>query len=257
VPKGKKDIVIFEGSASGLGVRKTNSGAVSFLIQIRLSDKSGRRWRETLGRWPTLSIADARAALQVRVGDIARGFDPFEEREAAAAEREAKREREAAEKAKAEADEFKLRHLMRKWDRIGLANRRRSYAVAALRAIELTFPALLNLPVSAIDRKTVRLAVNEAEATRGTAAAIMAASAMRTMFRWAAKNDLVNTDIMLNFAMPEGGPARDATRCASSAGRKSSRTRSRARSSFSRPSGRSRAALAAGTASTCRPLRSL
>ncbi len=77
VPKGKtsngkerKDIVIFE-PRSGLGVRKTDMGAVSFLIQLRLPD--GRRWRETLRpQWPHLSLADARRALQVRTGDIAR-----------------------------------------------------------------------------------------------------------------------------------------------------------------------------------------
>jgi hypothetical protein len=31
------------------------------------------------------------------------------------------------------------------------------------------------------------------------------------MFRWAKKNDLVDTDIMLNFALPSGGPARERT----------------------------------------------
>ena len=77
VPKGKKDIVIFE-HRSGLGVRKTDRGAVSFLIRLHLPD--GRRWRETLRpQWPHLSLADARRASQVRTGDIAVGLDPFED----------------------------------------------------------------------------------------------------------------------------------------------------------------------------------
>jgi hypothetical protein len=209
VPKGRKDIVLFE-DGSGLGVRKTDRGAVSFLIQIRSRD--GRRWRETLKTsWPTLTIAAARDALKVRAAELALGVDPFEERQTAAAELEAKREVEAAAKAKAEADEFTLRVLMRRWDHHALAHRRASYAVRALRAIELTFPKMIDMPVAEIDRKTVRAAVDAALDTRGPAAAIMAASAMRTMFRWAKKNDLVDTDIMLNFALPAGGPARERT----------------------------------------------
>ncbi len=67
--------MIFE-HRSGLGVRKTDRGAVSFLMQLRLPD--GGRWRETLHpQWPHLSLADARRALQVRTGDIAVGLDPF------------------------------------------------------------------------------------------------------------------------------------------------------------------------------------
>lgn len=72
VPKGRRDIVIFE-RRSGLGVRKqAETGVTSFLIQLRLPD--GRRWRETLHPpYPHLSLADARRAPQVRTGDIAVG----------------------------------------------------------------------------------------------------------------------------------------------------------------------------------------
>ena len=90
VPRDKKDIVLFD-DGTGLGVRKTDRGVISFLIQIRLRD--GRRWRETFKTsWPTLTIAAARDALKVRAAGLALGVDPFEEREAATAEREASRE---------------------------------------------------------------------------------------------------------------------------------------------------------------------
>lgn len=158
VPRDKKDIVLFD-DGTGLGVRKTDRGVISFLIQIRLRD--GRRWRETFKTsWPTLTIAAARDALKVRAAGLALGVDPFEEREAATAEREASRE--AAAKAKAEADEFTLRVLMRRWDHYALAHRRASCAVRALRAIELTFPKMIDKPVAEIDRKTVRAAVDAA-----------------------------------------------------------------------------------------------
>jgi integrase len=209
VPKGKKDVVVFEGNSSGLGVRKQASGITSFVIQIKLP--GNRRWRETLGRLPSLSLADARRALQVRTGDIAVGLDPFEEREAAAAEREAKR-KAAEEQAKAkEADQFTLRMLLRKWSHLALDNRRKSYSERAQKAIFLTFPALIDTPVSAIDRDAVEAAVNTAADARGPGAAISAASAMRTLYRWARKRRLVADDIMLGFPMPERGKPRERT----------------------------------------------
>jgi hypothetical protein len=78
VPSGRKDVVLFE-HGSGLGVRKTVTGAISFLIQLRRPD--GTRWRETLRpSFPGLSIAQARAAASARAGNIALGIEPFEKR---------------------------------------------------------------------------------------------------------------------------------------------------------------------------------
>ena len=210
VPPGRKDLVLFE-DGSGLGVRKTDRGVVSFLIQLRIRDKSGRRWRETIGRWPTLTVAAARDALKVRAADLALGVDPYAEREAAVAEREAKREAKVAAKAKTEADAFTLRVLMRRWDHHALEHRRKSYATRALRSIELTFQKMMDQPMSEITRKTVRAAVDVAVDQRGPAAAIMAASALRTLFRWAKQNDHAADDIMLGFKMPEGGAPRERT----------------------------------------------
>ena len=66
--------MIFE-HRSGLGVRKTDRGAVSFLMQLRLPD--GGRWRATLHpQWPRLDLADA-PSVRVRTDDIAVGLDPF------------------------------------------------------------------------------------------------------------------------------------------------------------------------------------
>jgi hypothetical protein len=74
VPRDKKDIVLFD-DGTGLGVRKSDRGVISFLIQIRLRD--GRRWRETFKTsWPTLTIAAARDALKVRAAGLALGSIP-------------------------------------------------------------------------------------------------------------------------------------------------------------------------------------
>ena len=147
-------------------------------------------------RWPTLARdpAPASSAPEPRrrpprvtgsPGDIAVGLDPFAERAEATAELEAKREAETAAKAKVKptsshSDTDAAR------DHHALAHRR-EVRRRALRTIELTFPALIDKPVAEIERKMVRAAVDAALDTRGPAAAIMAASAMRTMYRWAKK----------------------------------------------------------------------
>ncbi len=213
-----KEITLFERS-TGLGVRvNADASVISFLIQLRLSD--GRRWRETLRPpFPGLSVAQARAAAHARAGDIAVGVDPFEERAAAAAERQEKRDAEAAAKAKAEADAFTLRGLMRLWDRRLLAERRKSYAVNALRSIERTFPALIDRPVTDLARKEVRdalrkdvrAALDHAIEHRGKGAAITAGAALRTCFRWAAKHDVVESDPLRDFVLPPFNPPRTRT----------------------------------------------
>ena len=55
---------------------------------------------------------------------------------------------------------------MRQWDRQHLKDRRASYAVRALRSLELTFPAIIDRPVAEIDRKTVRAAIDAADVNR-------------------------------------------------------------------------------------------
>jgi hypothetical protein len=58
VPPGKREVTVFEAN-TGLGVRASATGHVSFIVQLRL--KNGRRWRETLGAYGKLTVETARA----------------------------------------------------------------------------------------------------------------------------------------------------------------------------------------------------
>jgi integrase len=195
-PPGKVT-TFFERDRTGLGVRiNADATNISFLIQIRMPDKT--RYRETLRpSWPGLTAAAARSAAQARGGEVALGFDPSDERKAARAEKEAA--------AKAGEDKLTLRILMRRWDRERLIERRKSYAVTALRALEMTFPHLLDQPVTEITRKLVRAALDNAITDRGPGAARQAGMAIRAVFGWAVGNDIIDENPFRNFKLPEAG----------------------------------------------------
>jgi integrase len=81
---GRKERFIRDNLVRGLGVRVTASGAKSFIFEARIK---GRPRRLTLGSWPDLNVAQARAKAQQIRAAIARGEDPAAE--SAAARREA------------------------------------------------------------------------------------------------------------------------------------------------------------------------
>ena len=60
--KGRKDgrYEVFDAKISGFGVRVTPSGNKSFVVFYR---QQGRQRRLTLGRYPVLSLADARRSM--------------------------------------------------------------------------------------------------------------------------------------------------------------------------------------------------
>ena len=63
----------WDAAITGLGLRVTPSGAKSWTVRYRV----GRRLRRsTIGRYPTLSLADARAQARAALRDVALGRDP-------------------------------------------------------------------------------------------------------------------------------------------------------------------------------------
>ncbi|HZZ21394.1 MAG TPA: integrase arm-type DNA-binding domain-containing protein [Roseiarcus sp.] len=149
LPPGRREVIQFE-PGTGLGVRVSATGQISFIVQLRLKD--GTRWRETLGVYGKLTVEAARHAAQAVAGDIAKGVDL----------RLRAREAEAAAKAKAVADEAKLftvRALIERWKRDSLSALRPSYAVRAAANVERAFKTLFDVPATALTRGEVRKAL--------------------------------------------------------------------------------------------------
>ncbi|HEX4197574.1 MAG TPA: site-specific integrase [Caulobacteraceae bacterium] len=77
--KGDRLAVRDEGTP-GLELRVSKGGAKTFAIRYTLAD--GTRRRMNLGRWPALSLADAREAALGAMRDVARAGDPAQTRKA-------------------------------------------------------------------------------------------------------------------------------------------------------------------------------
>jgi integrase len=198
VPPGARELIKFE-AGTGLGVRVSASGQISFIGQLPLPDAA--RWRWTIGAWGRLTVDDARAAVQALAGDIARGLDP----------RRKQREAEAAAKA-----EFTVGRLIERWKRDLLSTKRPNYAVRAYRNVERNFRHLFDMPAAALTRADVREAL-EAKQTQktkrrpdrgnrnegGPTAVHNAASSLHAAYRWALSEDLLTVD-PLNGLKPPG-----------------------------------------------------
>jgi integrase len=205
MPEGRREVIQFE-AGTGLGVRVSASGQISFIVQLRLKD--GSRWRETLGAYGKLTIEAARDAAQALAGDIAKGVDP--RLRAREAEAQAKVEAEAA-----EARLFTVRALVERWRRDSLSTRRPGYAVRAYRGVEQTFKALLDTPAAALTRADVRKWLEQrrtpktkrspgrgARFSGGPAAVRNAAASLHAAYRWALGEELIDQDPLNGLKLP-------------------------------------------------------
>jgi integrase len=76
-PKGKARVEVWDERLPGFGIRVSPAGTKSFLLLYRLG---GRKRRITLGRYPILSLADARRLALSALKEVAHGIDPQPER---------------------------------------------------------------------------------------------------------------------------------------------------------------------------------
>jgi len=77
----EKDVMVWDDSLSGFGIRVKPSGAKSFLIQYR--NRNGRSRRLSIGQVGKITLDQARKAAIKALGEVADGKDPAEERQMA------------------------------------------------------------------------------------------------------------------------------------------------------------------------------
>jgi integrase len=68
-----RDRIVFDTLESGFGVRVTPAGAKIFVAHVRVG---GRLHRAAFGRFPAVSVADARGAARIALRDMRAGRDP-------------------------------------------------------------------------------------------------------------------------------------------------------------------------------------
>jgi integrase len=125
----------FDGAASGLAVRVTAAGAISFVLNYRIR---GRERRYTIGRHPMLTLAEAREEAIHLHSDIVKGGDPLDTRTS---------EREAP-TMKALADDYFEFYAMKSKRATSLRNDHQMLDNVVL-------PKLGRLPVAAVTRNDV------------------------------------------------------------------------------------------------------
>jgi integrase len=192
VPEDKREFIQFE-SNTGLGVRASATGNISFIVQTRLKD--GRRWRETLGAYGALTIASARSIAQERSADAKRGGqdgDLFKKHADAIAEA----------RLSADARKFTLRALIERWKRDHLSQKRHDYAVRAFSYIERRFGGLLDRPAASLTKAEVRETLEATRDECGVGSARNSATSLRAAFRWALSEDLLASDPLSGFKLP-------------------------------------------------------
>ena len=173
-PDGRRDMMVFDDEQTGLGVRVTSSGRRTFLAQYAFN---GTKRRVPLGSCSAISLAEARAAVRVILGDVARGTDPAAERKRAASER----------KQKAAADAFTLDVLLTQWQQLHLAGRRRRYEAEAVRALRFAFSKHLSFPAADLRRGAIVQVIDALARAGHTAIASRTAAYGRAAYHWAAK----------------------------------------------------------------------
>jgi integrase len=204
--EGQKDRLVFDSEVKGLGLRATASGSKVFLCQWQ--DKAtGRKVREVLGAWGSITLEQARDAARVRLGRLAQGFDPR-------AELEAKREADKAKRADAarakEEAAFTMERLIEDWAKLHLAKKAPRYSTEAERALRVAFAAHLAKPAGALTHSVVQ-DVLDAIATDGRAAMASRTLAYgRACYGWAVKRRRLAMNPFAGLPAVEGGnPERD------------------------------------------------
>ncbi len=84
-PPGAKDRLAFDTECRGLGVRATAGGSKVFIVQWT-DPATGRKQREPLDAWGSITLEQARVAARALLGRVAQGINSAGERSKAKAE---------------------------------------------------------------------------------------------------------------------------------------------------------------------------
>jgi len=196
-PPGAKDRLVFDDAVPGLGLRISAAGARSFLVQY--TTPARQRRRVPLGRWGAITLEQARTAARAILGDVARGFDPAQQRV----------QSRAAAVATAASARLTLAVLLEEWAAIGLAERRESYRSEALRALRYTFSRKLGAPASTLARADAVAALDALVRAGRVAIAGRTLAYGRACYGWALRRDMVETNPFDRLPIAAGTSSRD------------------------------------------------
>ncbi len=192
-PPARGRIEYFDASFPGLALRVTKDGGKSWSVFYRFG---GRLRRHTLGRYPAIKPAQARAAATAALERVRDGVDPGEEKRA----RRDQRTPEADTFGAASADY--LKHVE--------ANNRRSTFLGAKRDVE--FDALKKWrkrPLASVSRRDVVDLIDRIVLRGAPVQANRTFARLRAFFNWAIEKDRLAASPIARMKLPTQEHARD------------------------------------------------
>ena len=152
-----------------------------------------------IGVWGNLTVDQAREAVRVLMGQVAKGVSPRAER---------MRLKIAAENERAETA-LSLEALVEEWAKLHLALRRERYRHEVHRAIRTVFAALLKRPAARVTRAEVVNILDELVKAGRTAMAARALAYARAAFQWAMKRGKIAANPFLGLPIATTTADRD------------------------------------------------
>jgi integrase len=181
-PDGRKDVLLFDDTLKGFGLRVTAAGKRVFIVQYRV----GATVRRTaLGEWGTeLTTAQARRKAEALRGQVRDKRDPVAERKAA---RAATLAAEAQAKAVAARDAYTVDTLIDDWTTHHLTARSASYRARVPTELRRALKAWRTAPAESVGRTDAVRVLDAVKAESGPVAANRLRAEARACWGWAMK----------------------------------------------------------------------
>jgi integrase len=192
-----KRLMLWESIVPGLAARVTDTGKVSFVFMKRVAGGKTPR-RITLGRFPAMSLADARKRARGILELVAQGKDPAQE----IAHQRAAEERRRAETFGAVAEAYLERHAKR--------NTRPGTFKETKRVLDFDVrPAWRDRPITSITRRDVTALLHDIVDRGAPVQANRTFMVVRKLFNWAVGCGFIEQTPVAQFSMPTKERPRD------------------------------------------------
>ena len=189
-PSAGRQVDVYDSRIRGLAVRVSPMGTKAFVVWYRIGSKARRL---TLGRFPTMSLAEARKRAQEALLQVADGKDPAAEKQRARAEY-------GGNLFSTLVDEFIETYAKRKT---------RGWAETE-RLLKREFVSLWGTwPIQTISRQDVTKVLNAIVKRGSPSAANHALSAIRKMFNWAIEHGHIDRSPCFGIKAPSKLKSRD------------------------------------------------
>jgi integrase len=188
LPVGKDDFTAWDSEVPNFGIRLRKGGSKRWVIYYRIGSEQRR---ESLGDYHTLDIDAARKAAKQRFSQLALGIDP------------------KAEKVKAKAFSLTFAKVAEQYLDFKRDRLRPSSFEAAKLHLTAHWKALAGRPIADVKRADVAAQLQAIVKTRGPVAAQRARANLSSLFGWACREGLVESNVVINTNDPGIKSSRD------------------------------------------------